>query len=114
VCEFLHTLHKITHTLASQRLTALRRFEPGASIVDVYSPSIWSGWYRGRYEDYEAALKEALARYPRMLHIEWGGDSHYGRYSASEHLTAEIAHESDHAERPGIATGSDGPAARQS
>lgn len=109
VCEFLRTLHKAAHLLDPQRLTALRRFEPGASIVDVYSPSIWSGWYRGRYEDYEAALNEALARYPRMLHIEWGGDSHAGRYSAGEHISAEIARESDHAERPGIATGAEGP-----
>jgi len=109
VCEFLRTLQKITHVLDPQRLTALRRFEPGAQIVDVYSPSIWSGWYRGRYEDYEIALKEALARYPRMLHIEWGGDSHYGRYGVGGHLTAEITSESDHAERPGVALSTDGP-----
>lgn len=110
VCAFLQTLNDFAHARDPQRLTALRRFEPGASIVDVYSPSIWSGWYRGRYEDYEAALNEALARHPRMLHIEWGGDSHYGRYSAGEHIGAKIRQESDHAERPGIATGVSGPA----
>lgn len=109
VCEFLRTLQKLAHRLDHQRLTALRRFEPGAQIVDVYSPSIWSGWYRGRYKDYEIALKEALARYPRMLHIEWGGDSHYGRYGVGEHLAAEITSESDHAERPGVALSTDGP-----
>jgi beta-galactosidase len=109
VSGFLQELHDLAHTRDPQRLTALRRFEPGARIVDVYSPSIWSGWYRGRYVDYEAALNEALARYPRMLHIEWGGDSHLGRHRISDHLGAEIARESDHAERPGIATSEDGP-----
>lgn len=109
VCEFLYTLHNIAHAVDPQRFTALRRFEPGASIVDVYSPSLWSGWYRGRYEDYEEALNQALERYPRMLHIEWGGDSHYGRHRTGEHIAAEIIRESDHAERPGVATGTDGP-----
>jgi beta-galactosidase len=109
VCAFLRTLREFAHASDPQRLTALRRFEPGASIVDVYSPSLWSGWYRGRYEDYEAALNEALALYPRMLHMEWGGDSHYGRHSPGEHLAVEIGQESDHAERPGIATSAEGP-----
>jgi len=109
VCTLLRTLHEFAHTHDPQRLTALRRFEPGAQIVDVYSPSIWSGWYRGRYEDYEAALEEAIARYPRLLHIEWGGDSHTGRHSTGKHLAVEIAQESDHAERPGLATSAAGP-----
>ncbi|HVU65643.1 MAG TPA: glycoside hydrolase family 2 TIM barrel-domain containing protein [Ktedonobacteraceae bacterium] len=104
VYEFLRTLHRFAKQRDPQRLTALRRFEPGAELVDVYSPSLWSGWYRGRYEDYEEALNAALARYPRMLHIEWGGDSHAGRYSVGPHLSATIAQESDHAERPGLAT----------
>ncbi len=109
VSDFLQELHDLAHARDPQRLTALRRFEPGARIVDVYSPSIWSGWYRGRYEDYEAALHEALNRYPRMLHVEWGGDSHTGRHRLGEHITAALAQESDHAERPGIATSMDGP-----
>jgi beta-galactosidase len=110
VSDFLRTLHNFAHTLDEQRLTALRRFEPGASIVDVYSPSIWSGWYRGRYEDYERALNEAIAHYPRMLHVEWGGDSQYGRHHIGKHITTEITYESDHGERPGIATSTEGPA----
>lgn len=110
VCAFLQTLHEFAHARDPQRLTALRRFVPGARIVDVYSPSIWSGWYRGRYEDYEDALTRALALYPRMLHMEWGGDSHYGRHSSSNHLAAEVIRESDHAELPGLASSSEGPA----
>src|SRR5215469_14522407 len=81
----------MAHRLDPQRLTALRRFEPGASVVDVYSPSIWSGWYHGRYEDYEATLTSAVKRYQRMLHIEWGGDSQFGRHSTGPHIKAGAA-----------------------
>ncbi|HLZ59514.1 MAG TPA: glycoside hydrolase family 2 TIM barrel-domain containing protein [Ktedonosporobacter sp.] len=87
VLAFLSELHELSHQLDPQRLTALRRFEPGASVVDVYSPSIWPGWYNNnQYTDYEEALTRAVARYPRMLHIEWGGDSHYGRHNTGPHI----------------------------
>ncbi len=109
VVAFLGNLHERAKAADPQRFTALRRFEPGARVVDVYSPSIWSGWYGGRYQDYEAALDKALARYPRLLHVEWGGDSHLGRHAVGDHLAAEIGRESDHAERPGIATSAAGP-----
>ncbi len=109
VAAFLTELHNLSHERDSSRLTALRRFEPGASIVDVYSPSIWSGWYRGRYEDYETALLAAIALYPRFLHMEWGGDSHVGRHSAGPHLQETIPHEINHEEVPGLALSTDGP-----
>ncbi|MEM7798780.1 MAG: glycoside hydrolase family 2 TIM barrel-domain containing protein, partial [Chloroflexota bacterium] len=86
VFAFLKVLHKMSHRLDPSRLTALRRYDRGANVVDVYSPSIWSGWYRGRYEDYEAVLKDAMTRFPRMIHTEWGGDSHVGRHGAGPHL----------------------------
>ena len=57
VLAFLQELHDLSHALDSTRLTALRRYERGATVVDVYSPSIWSGWYRGRYEDYAVGVK---------------------------------------------------------
>ncbi|MEO1644488.1 MAG: glycoside hydrolase family 2 TIM barrel-domain containing protein, partial [Chloroflexota bacterium] len=79
VRDFLRELHDFAHTLDSSRLTALRRFDYGADVVDVYSPSIWAGWYRGKYTDYELNIRDALAKYPRLLHAEWGGDSHAGR-----------------------------------
>ncbi|MCA9979452.1 MAG: hypothetical protein KDD89_01410, partial [Anaerolineales bacterium] len=72
VLAFLQELHDLSHELDDSRLTALRRFEPGAAVVDVYSPSIWSGWYRGRYQDYERVLSAAIEKYPRLLHAEWG------------------------------------------
>ena len=88
IAAFLGELQQLTRALDPGRLTAMRRFEPATAIVDVYSPSIWAGWYppgpsrRGgaRYQDYEAAVDDALARHPRLLHIEWGGDSHLGRH----------------------------------
>lgn len=111
VADFLLELHELTHNLDSSRLTALRRFEPGAKIVDVYSPSIWSGWYAGRYEDYESVLKAAIQKYPHMLHMEWGGDSHVGRHSSGNHLKQTIKSDSqDHAEQVGIALSDQGPA----
>lgn len=109
VLAFLQELNDLAHALDPYRFTALRRFEPGAAVVDVYSPSIWSGWYRGRYQDYEAVLRAALNRYPRLLHIEWGGDSHVGRHSTGPHIPQESPSELDHAETPGLATGHEGP-----
>jgi beta-galactosidase len=47
----------------------------------VYSPSIWAGWYSGRYTEYKDAAAKEAAGVDRMLHIEWGGDSHAGRHS---------------------------------
>jgi len=108
VAQFLSELHEISHKLDPRRLTALRRFEQGSRIVDVYSPSIWSGWYRGRYPDYERVLTDAMKRYPRMLHIEWGGDSHIGRHNNGPHITAEVDSDGDHGEIPGTATSDEG------
>lgn len=108
VAAFLQELHDLSHQLDPTRLTALRRFEPGATIVDVYSPSIWSGWYRGRYQDYELALTDALKKYPNFFHAEWGGDSHFGRFAVGDHIQAEIEVTLDHAEQPGVALSSEG------
>jgi beta-galactosidase len=109
VVEFLAELHDLAHRLDSGRLTALRRFEPGAGVVDVYSPSIWSGWYRGRYEDYAQALAD-LPSYRRLLHIEWGADSQVGRHGQGAHLPTPPPSGTDHGERPGDALTAEGPA----
>jgi beta-galactosidase len=109
VLAFLQELHDLAHRLDPSRLTALRRFEPGAAVVDVYSPSIWSGWYRGRYQDYEGALTAAMDRYPRLLHMEWGGDSHIGRHGTGPHIGGELEEGTDHAELPGLALSDEGP-----
>ena len=110
VYAFLGELHELCHQLDPSRLTALRRYDRGAQIVDVYSPSIWSGWYRGRYEDYEAVLSDAMSRFPRMIHTEWGGDSHVGRHNSGPHLRRQIDSHTTHEENPGVALSSEGEA----
>ncbi len=110
VYAFLGELHDRARRLDPARLTALRRYDRGAAIVDVYSPSIWSGWYRGRYEDYELVLEDAMTRFPRLLHAEWGGDSHVGRHNGGPHLRRDIAHHTTHEENPGVALSKEGEA----
>ncbi|MGN6541710.1 MAG: DUF4982 domain-containing protein, partial [Ginsengibacter sp.] len=50
-------------------------------IVDVYSPSIWAGWYRGIYTEYKQVTEEEFKKVDHFLHMEWGGDSHARRHS---------------------------------
>jgi beta-galactosidase len=38
------------------------------------------GWYSGNYMNYEKAITEARESYRRLLHAEFGGDSHVGRH----------------------------------
>ncbi|RYE36600.1 MAG: DUF4982 domain-containing protein, partial [Sphingobacteriaceae bacterium] len=63
------------------RKTALRRCDFCSDIVDVYSPSIWAGWYRGAYTDYKQSVQEEFKKVKHFIHIEWGGDSHALRHS---------------------------------
>lgn len=78
---FMTELRDLAHKLDPTRLTSYRRSDFARDIPDVYSPSIWAGWYSGLYTEYEAALKKNRMLQPRMLHIEWGADSHTGRHS---------------------------------
>jgi len=47
----------------------------------VYSPSLWAGWYGGRYVGYKEAARQYVDQLPRFLHVEWGADSHAGRHA---------------------------------
>ena len=92
VRAFVAELHQIAHREDASRLTALRRCPFAKDIPDVYSPSIWAGWYAGRYTEYRASVAKELAGVDRMLHIEWGGDSHAGRHSEDpDQATAQVA-----------------------
>jgi len=108
VSDFLQELQIVTKAKDSKRLTALRRFDYGAHIVDVYSPSIWAGWYRGKYTDYEQNLLDAMAKFPRLVHAEWGGDSHVGRFRDAPHIDKAPPSTVDNAEEVGTATSDDG------
>lgn len=78
---FMIEIRDLAHQLDSSRLTSFRRCDFARDIPDVYSPSIWAGWYRGTYQEYEAALLRERNRVERFIHIEWGADSHAGRHS---------------------------------
>ncbi len=78
---FMSEMHNLAHQLDNSRLTALRRCDFARDIPDVYSPSIWAGWYRGNYREYEQSLRHEHERVRRFVHIEWGADSQAGRHS---------------------------------
>ncbi|MBX2871060.1 MAG: DUF4982 domain-containing protein, partial [Saprospiraceae bacterium] len=63
------------------RFTSIRKYYEGSHLVDVFSPSIWSGWYAGAYKNYQKAIEDQRKRYDRFLHMEYGGSSHVGRHT---------------------------------
>ncbi len=78
---FLTEMRDLAHQLDGSRLTAFRRCDFACDIPDVYSPSIWAGWYRGNYREYEHSLNAWRNRVKRFIHIEWGAESHPGRHA---------------------------------
>ncbi len=80
---FVTELNDIAHELDPSRLTAMRKYYEGADLVDVFSPSIWSGWYAGVYTNYGPTLTKNQKLYPHFLHMEYGGSSHVGRHTES-------------------------------
>ncbi|NML22206.1 glycoside hydrolase family 2 protein [Pseudoflavitalea sp. G-6-1-2] len=80
---FMSELNDLSHKLDPTRKTAIRRCDFCKDIVDVYSPSIWAGWYRGIYTEYKSVSEMEMKRVKHFLHVEWGGDSHAGRHSES-------------------------------
>lgn len=79
--DYLQHLNEVAHDMDTGRMTAIRKYYAGSDIVDVFSPSIWSGWYAGVYTNYENSLNENLKKYSRFLHMEYGGSSHVGRHT---------------------------------
>ena len=78
---FLSELNDIAHKLDPTRKTVIRKYEEGSKIVDVFSPSIWSGWYSGSFKSYKKAIDKYKLDYKHFIHAEYGGDSHVGRHS---------------------------------
>ncbi|WP_239691528.1 glycoside hydrolase family 2 TIM barrel-domain containing protein [Hymenobacter lapidarius] len=78
---YMKELNALSHQLDPARYTAIRRCDFCKDIPDVYSPSIWAGWYRGVYTDYKEISEKEFQGVKRFLHVEWGGDSHAGRHS---------------------------------
>lgn len=92
--SFLTELNDIAHEMDPTRKTAIRKYYEGAEIVDVFSPSIWSGWYSGSYKSYEKAIDTYKKEYKHFLHAEYGGSSHVGRHSENP-ITGEGQIQSD-------------------
>jgi beta-galactosidase len=78
---FMSELNNLSHKLDPSRKTAIRRCDFCKDIVDVYSPSIWAGWYRGIYTEYKDVSRAEFEKVDHFLHVEWGGDSHARRHS---------------------------------
>lgn len=79
--RYMRELHNLAHQLDPSRVTCYRRCDFAADIPDVYSPSIWAGWYSGAFTEYRSALEKARPKYKHLFHAEWGADSHAGRHA---------------------------------
>lgn len=90
--NFMGELNTLAHQLDPSRKTSIRRCDFCKDIVDVYSPSIWAGWYGGRYTEYRQATEKAIKDTPHFFHAEYGGDSHAGRHSENpEKFLGDVA-----------------------
>lgn len=78
---YMENLNELSHTLDSSRKTAIRRCDFCKHITDIYSPSIWAGWYRGKYTDYMRVSEQEMKEVEHFLHVEWGASNHAGRHS---------------------------------
>jgi beta-galactosidase len=78
---FMKEQNDRAHRLDPSRKTTIRRCDFCADIVDVYSPSIWAGWYRGIYTEYKKTSEDEFKKVKHFFHAEWGGDSHAMRHS---------------------------------
>lgn len=97
---FMQQMHALSHSLDPSRPTAIRRCDFARDIPDVYTPSIWDGWYRGIYTDYQKSMESAHNSVKHFIHIEWGADSHARRHSElPDAAIARAATESDPAQR---------------
>ncbi len=99
---FMKELHELSHHLDDTRVTAIRRCEFCKDLVDVYSPSIWAGWYRGIYTQYETYTRNEFEQTDRFFHMEWGADNMAGRHVEKPYTGfAEIASGTTAEERDG-------------
>jgi beta-galactosidase len=100
--SFLIELNDLAHELDPGRKTALRKFYDADDIVDVFSPSIWAGWYSGVYKSYEKALTKARDKYKRLIHTEYGGSSHVGRHTENPITGEGTIKDDEWAEKPNM------------
>ena len=87
--SFMKELNEISHDLDLSRKTAIRRCDFCKDVVDVYSPSIWAGWYRGKYTDYQEVSRSNMEQVDHYLHVEWGASNHALRHSENPDIGLE-------------------------
>lgn len=78
---FMAKLNARAHQLDPSRQTVIRRCDFCKDVPDIYSPSIWAGWYGGRYTEYRSAVEKAILETPHFIHAEYGGDSQARRHA---------------------------------
>jgi len=78
---FMLVQNNLAHQLDPSRKTVIRRCDFCKDIPDVYSPTIWAGWYSGEYTQYKQKTEQEFKKVKYAFHAEWGGDSHSGRNS---------------------------------
>jgi len=93
--SFMQELNELSHRLDPSRKTAIRRCDFCKDVVDVYSPSIWAGWYRGKYTDYMKVTRNHWKEVDHFLHVEWGASNHARRHSPNPDLGLEAISSSD-------------------
>ncbi len=81
IARFVRELNDEAHAADPGRKTFLRRDEFCKDMVDVYSPSMWAGWYHGPYTLYRDKTEKGMDSVHHFLHVEWGADSHAWRHS---------------------------------
>lgn len=90
--DYMRQLNELAHQLDPSRYTSYRRCDFARDIPDVYSPSIWAGWYGGLYTEYEKSLETQRKRVKRFIHMEWGADSHARRHSEDpDRILSEVS-----------------------
>lgn len=58
---FMRKMNDLAHALDPSRVTAIRRCDFARDIPDVYSPSIWAGWYGVVDTEYQKSLETQRA-----------------------------------------------------
>jgi beta-galactosidase len=89
--NFMAEQNALAHRLDPSRKTVIRRCEFCKDIPDVYSPSLWPGWYSSRYNTYASSLAKGIAGVPHFFHAEFGGDSHARRHAEDPEAGIEQA-----------------------
>lgn len=99
--DFMKELHGLSHAMDPSRKTAIRRCDFCMDLVDVYSPSIWSGWYHGKFTDYFDVSLKRMKQVDHFLHVEWGASHHARRHSENPDKGLGAIHSGDGNERDG-------------